>query len=103
MTVDLRDLTHENTKQYTGDTFHVPFDNGMTIDLVLEEVVVMMEKHLNPRMKRDAFSWRFRGPLDFRLPQNTYNMTHDKLGELRVFIVPIGVVPEGALYEALFN
>ena len=103
MTVNLQDLTHENTKQYIGDTFRLTFDNGLIIDLVLEEVVVMMEKHLNPRMTRDTFAWHFRGPRQPMLPQNTYNITHDGLGQLRLFIVPLSAPDEGAQYEALFN
>jgi hypothetical protein len=103
MTVNLQDLTDENTRQYTGDTFHLPFDNGVTIDLMLEEVVVIMEKHLNPRMKRDAFAWHFVGPSTPMLRQNTYVMQHDALGVLQVFIVPIGAPEEGVRYEALFN
>lgn len=103
MTLDLQDLTYENTHQYAGDTFHLPFDTGVTIDLVLEEVVVVMEKHLNPRMKRDAFAWHFIGPRTPMLRQNTYVMQHDTMGVLQVFIVPIGASEDGVRYEALFN
>lgn len=103
MAVNLQDLTYENTNQYTGDTFTLTFDNGLVIDLVLEEVKVIMEKHLQPRMKRDAFAWYFRGPRTPQLPQNTYTMTHEKLGELRIFLVPLSAPEQGVEYEALFN
>jgi hypothetical protein len=101
--VNLKDLSFENTSQYVGDTFQVPFDNGLVVDLVLEEVVLIMEKHLNPRMLRDSFAWHLRGPRTPHLPQNTYNITHETLGMLQLFIVPISAPEHGVEYEALFN
>lgn len=103
MAVNLRELTHQNTSQYTGDTFLIHLEDGSTIEAVLEDVTVMMEKHLNPRMQRDAFAMHFRGPRTPVLAQGIYTVTHEQLGELQIFLVPLSAPPEGALYEALFN
>lgn len=103
MTVKLQDFTHENTQQYTGETFTLLFDNGLTIELVLERVTAMMEKHVHPRMTRDTFAWHLRGPRTPLLPQNTYVMSNEKLGQLKIFIVPIEAAHDHAIYEAIFN
>jgi hypothetical protein len=101
--IDLTQFTHENTQQYIGETFRVDFPNGV-LDLKLEAIIVLMEKHLNPRMKRDAFSWQLRGRADMMAPQNTYVLQHPNFPEgLPLFIVPIGRTEEGVLYEAVFN
>jgi hypothetical protein len=104
MTMDvLRSLTYELVRQYVGDTFQIRIEGGPTIDLKLEEVILLMEKHLNPRMKRDAFAMHFRGPSEPRLGQSTFPIHHEKLGgPLHIFLVPIGA-SAGFLYEAIFN
>ena len=45
----------------------------------------------------------FRGPRDTLLPQRIYRFEHESIGDLDVFIVPIGPDDEGMLYEAVFN
>lgn len=100
----LRSLTREQAQKYIGDLFQIRFDDGTTIDLTLEHVQFLTDKHLNPRMKRDAFSLQFRGPANVQLRQSIYPMHHDELGgPLPIFIVPIGVQSNGFLYEAVFN
>ena len=100
----LRDLTYDVAKTYVGDVFQIRFEGGESIDLNLERVLLLMEKHVNPRMKRDAFSLQFRGPRNIRLTQSMYPLFHDKMGgPLPIFLVPIGSAEEGLLYEAVFN
>lgn len=104
MTDVLRSLTFETARTYLGQNFQIRFDDGTTIDLNLEEVQLLMEKHVNPRMKRDAFSLLFRGPRDPELQQSTYPIYHETLGgPLAIFLVPIGRAESGGLYEAVFN
>jgi hypothetical protein len=100
----LRELTHENTREFTGDTFQIRFQDGPPIDLTLEEVEVLVEKHVNPRMERDMFAMRFRGPREPLLAQGVYAFHHDKMGgPLPIFIVPLSTADIGALYEAVFT
>jgi hypothetical protein len=105
MTTDvLRSLTYETAREYIGQTFQIRFDDGTTVDLKLDRVVLVMEKHLSPRMKRDAFSMQFLGPRNVQLPQSMYPTYHEALGgPFPLFIVPVGVEEGGIVYEAVFN
>jgi hypothetical protein len=51
---------------------------------------------------RQQFSLIFRGPADRMLPQGTYRLGHPRLGEIEIFLVPLGPDPEGMRYEAAF-
>ena len=53
--------------------------------------------------KRRPFSIVFRGPMEAHIPQNTYEIEHDKMGTISIFIVPIGPDGEGMRYEAVFS
>lgn len=100
----LRNLTHDVARNYIGETFEIRLDSGPTVELTLADVVVMTEKHVDPRMHRDAFSLQFTGPLEKRLQQNTYPIHHPAIGgTVPMFIVPLGITREHALYEAVFN
>lgn len=101
--MQLRELTPENTRGYVGDTFRINFDDGNVIELKLERVDLLMEKHVHPKMKRDAFALIFRGPGNVVLRQHMYPMQHETLGVLPIFLVPIAVDQTGTVYEAVFN
>lgn len=49
------------------------------------------------------FSLYFLGRSDFMLPQGTYRMNHQQLGEMMIFLVPTARVDQGFRYEAVFN
>jgi uncharacterized protein DUF6916 len=50
------------------------------------------------------FSVFFHGPADRVLPQNTYSFTHEALGSLAFFIVPVvGSNQERIVYQACFS
>lgn len=61
-------------------------------------------QNTNPKNKRsEPFSLVFRGPQELPLDQATYQLQHDRLGELHLFLVPIDQDEEGFYYEAIFN
>ena len=41
--------------------------------------------------------------MDALKPRNIYEIEHEKMGALSLFIVPIGPDGEGLRYEAVFN
>ncbi len=49
------------------------------------------------------FSLFFRGDKNFMLPQGTYQMRHERLGTMMLFIVPTALEADGYKYEAVFN
>jgi hypothetical protein len=53
--------------------------------------------------RRQAFSLIFTGPASPVLPQSIYRVEHASLGELDVFLVPIGLRDSRVEYQAVFN
>jgi hypothetical protein len=60
---------------------------------------------------RTPFSVLFHGPLEPVMPQGTYRVSHERFGELDLFIVPVGPhasaesegAPAAMRYEAVFG
>jgi len=103
MSLSLEDFTYEKAREYIGDPFQISFDDGVTLDLKLEDVVRLRDKHVDPRFKRDPFAMMFRGPVDRYAHQGTLPIRHERLGKMMIFIVPVAAEPAGVLYEAIFN
>ena len=58
--------------------------------------------------RRTPFSLLFHGPATPFLPQGTYPLRHDAIGDFPLFLVPLGPVPTGPekglmRYEAIFT
>ncbi len=68
------------------------------VDLVLEEVSQIKEMP-----GQQSFSLFFLGPLAGMLPQHIYHLEHAVLGEMDLFLVPVGQRETGFEYEAVFN
>src|SRR5258708_5791721 len=56
-----------------------------------------------PESAREPFSLTFLGPAKLRLPQGIYKMTHATLGEMEIFLVPVGADATSSAFEAVFN
>lgn len=82
-----------------GDSFTVGSEGGATVELVLVEAT---PQDIGPGAPRPAFSLLFHGPPDPLLPQATYRFEHASLGEMGIFIVPLGRDEHGSTYEAFF-
>ena len=90
--------TKEEFAEHLNTKFHIPLQPSGAVELELMEVVSTLS---TPR--QEQFSIFFRGPANIYLPQRTYHMKHDAMGELDLFIVPIGRESDGFRYEAVFN
>ena len=101
--MNLEDFTAAALRPHTGSHFHVTTPDGQQYELLLEEVKVVLEKHVEPRMQRDSFSLFFVGPEKVYLQQSIYDVTHDALGgPWQIFLVPVGQRGGVFLYEAAF-
>lgn len=100
--IDIGTLTADQARELVGDVFRLHLE-GRTLEFKLFEVVVVTEKHVDPRMNRDAFAMHFLGPRDVQMLQATVPLRHDEHGIVEIFMVPIGVTAEGYLYEAVFS
>lgn len=81
--------------------------NGVKLtDMTLEGVEDLTPAPFNtqkPRTK-ECFSLSFQGPRSLQLRQDTYEVSHAKLGTFRLFIVPgKSTTAPSPLYEAIIN
>lgn len=83
------------------DYLHSAFEVDAAAGLVPIELVEVKEGKFSPRVEN--FSLLFRGPMSPFFPQGMYRLIHPKLGELSIFLVPIGPNSGGMEYEAVFN
>lgn len=82
-----------------------------TFELVSEELPGFAFEHVKTRGlggesdAREPFSVIFLGPLEPILAQSMYRLRHSELGELDLFLVPVGPDRDnsGIQYEAIFS
>lgn len=96
------DLSLETFKPLLNSTFVLPFQDADDWDLTLIEV----NEHPDiPGQPRKRFSLVFQASETTKyLNQGTYSLQHPELGELHLFLVPMGPGPkEGFNYESVFT
>lgn len=95
-------LTEKEFSQHLNTKFRVKVDAPQPVELELVEV---KGYHNKPEEQQgmERFSVFFSGPADVQLPQKTYPLAHEKMGEFDIFLVPIGRGEGGLRYEAVFN
>lgn len=99
-------LKLENFAPHESTTFKLDLGNDETIDLDLIEVksIKIEDANRDPNLRQEPFRLTFRGgPKDAYLQQQIFKLTHEVLGDLEIFLVPIGPDSEGMCYEAIFN
>ena len=99
---NLSTLAAEDFEPYQGQTIELILDDGKQVDLELREV--KLRGTFDPEFDtRQTFSVLFRGPMELALPQRIYRLNHEALGELQLFLVPIGPDKIGMCFKAIFN
>jgi hypothetical protein len=94
----LETLHQESFAELPDKCFHVVQPDSAGFDLTL----AVVHGHLRtPR--QEAFSLIFHGPAQPFMPQGTYRLHNEALGDLDLFLVPIGHGQDGYEYEAVFN
>lgn len=91
-----------------GSTFKTEINDGTTIDLTLCEAEAAALHKRDGRLfsksgmvRTDPFSLVFL--YESLLPQNVYTLRHETLGEISIFLVPIGPFDGAWGHEAVFN
>lgn len=97
--MDLRELDHADFAARLGETFRIDFGGDGVLELELTEAA----KAAGERRPDNAFSIIFRGPRDPFLAQGIYDLEHEALGKLPIFLVPVQETEKGFLYEAVFT
>lgn len=100
--------------QYHFNDFNGCLNQPFTLELNNSELndsatcplkLISVDRHPNSAKAGDheAFSVVFRGDSKLALDQQIYRIKHDTLGDMELFIVPIGPDDKGMCYEAVFS
>lgn len=95
----MKQLRLEDFTDKVGATFRLRTDDGEAIDVELIEAAKTGKQVL----ERQPFSIVFRIPDGVVEHQRIYRVEHDELGEIDLFLVPIGPGKEGMQCEAVFT
>ncbi len=110
----LNALKRSDFARYNGDYFAAADDFGKPVGLNLFKIEDLrsqtdlfakgkLTESQQAQLREESFSLIFRGPLNLPLRQRTYSMKHYALGNLEMFLVPVGKDGGGRYYEAVFN
>ena len=99
---DLSTIKLEDFEPCLGQGFLVKPEGANSLELELAQVKPLGST--DPAAgARQSFSLLFRGPLEPLLSQQVYRMENVAIGELLLFLVPIGPDENGMLYDVTFN
>ncbi|MGZ5049632.1 MAG: DUF6916 family protein [Methylobacter sp.] len=95
-------LTFDFFEPHINSTFIALLDGGLEFSLTLAEVN-HLPSYPFPGKTREPFDLRFHGENSVLLHQMIHRLRHETLGELEIFIVPIGEEAGHYIYQAVFN
>lgn len=97
--MDLADIKDVSIfSEHLGSQFRIEVGPDQILDAKLVEACPLSASHeLSDSINRIGFSLIFEA--DHSVPQNTYKVSHGKLGEFMLFLTPVGP----ASMESVFN
>lgn len=98
--ISLKTLTADTFEPYVNTTFQLKRTDDSDSPVTLTQ---LSRYSVVSNSGRQQFSLVFVGTPGEVLPQHIYPLHHPDLGALELFLVPIGVCPEGTRYEAVFT
>jgi hypothetical protein len=99
----LESLTLADFVQLPGSKFRVRHGTAESLEFELTEANSTGGQAATASGARQPFSLIFRGPRQPVLPQRIYDLEHDELNAMSIFLVPIGPDEVGMRYEAVFS
>jgi hypothetical protein len=96
----LETLTKDDWTRHQGEPFLIESAPGNSILLNLIGVTGYGKPMGG---NREAYSLMFLGPMAPILPQKIYHARNEGMGEMEIFLVPVGPHAEGMQYEAVFT
>jgi uncharacterized protein DUF6916 len=101
---DIGWLSYEDFAGREGEAFDLRAEGTGPGSLVLVEATESSQAGgTSPSgEQRQQFSLVFHGPVEPGLTQGTHRLTHAELGDLELFLVPLGPDADGMRYEAAF-
>ena len=92
------ELVKSSFDPHLESTFEIHPQTGEAVEVTLVEITDHSNEQIN------GFSVIFRAPQKTQLPQSIYKLTHAKMGDLDLFLVPIIYGNADAMYyEAVFS
>ena len=96
-------LTYQDFSPLLNQVFDLHASPELVMQVELISVTPLGAATPAGNQTRQAFSLVFRGPRQPVLPQRIYRLENTNLGEIEIFLVPIGPDSGGLCYEAIFN
>jgi hypothetical protein len=97
--MDLRELNSKVFAECLHSSFQIAIPGGSPLTVELSEVT---ERNDSPKLEQ--FYVIFHSSGGEYLPQAMYTLKHEKLGDIELFLTPIGPsAGSGANYQAVFN
>lgn len=97
-------LTEKEFSQQLNTTYRIEMDVPQPVELELVEVKSYENKDKpGEQAGMERFSLFFHGPAETFLPQRIYQVSHSQMGDMQLFLVPVGQNDRGFRYEAVFN
>ena len=81
-----------------GSTFTLAAGDGQKVDIDLVEIADLKET-----ATQQSFSLLFVVPDPYRVEQGLYDLDHPTLGQMQLFLVPVGLKDNRLQMEAVFN
>lgn len=97
------DWTAEHFLPLVGTVFVALFDNEVRVDLTLLAVEKRPERPYRGQ-SREGFELTFGNPGPFGMVQATYQLFHDELGPLSMFLTPVEHRSDGSvIHKAVYT
>ncbi len=88
---------------HVGQAFAMRAGPTAVVSLVLSEARSLGAAP-HPSERSESFALLFTSSERDHAPQATYSLEHPEMGEVEIFLVPVGPAPNGGMqYEAVFN
>jgi hypothetical protein len=94
------DLTRDVFSDRVGQSWVIDEPGAPAIELTLTEVESLRNY---AKLAREPFGLIFTTQGNFVLPQRIYLLRHVDLGQMPIFIVPVGRQGDVTSYQAVFN
>lgn len=93
--IELDKVSKSDFEVHRGSEFRIVLSDG-TFPLNLTDVRPLPTTV--PGSTREAFALTFTAGQAIRLPQNTYRLAHDQMGEMQIFLVQISPTEVEAIF-----
>lgn len=105
MSIDINKLEASIFKHHLNSKFLVKISEEQIVDMELVEVndLTKYDNQSGIETMQERFSLLFHGPKDKVFDQSVYEIMHETIGNLSLFMVPVGQTDTATQYEVIVN